>query len=151
MNRIFFPGSFNPFTVGHADLLKRMLTLADKVTVGIGVNIDKISESGAAEENKNAIMQFLIKEGLDDRVDVVVYSGLSAEEAIRRGADCLARGVRNATDFDYEYSLASANKEVFGIETVFLAADPKLSFVSSTLVRDLEKNNKKDIASRFIP
>lgn len=151
MNRIFFPGSFNPFTIGHADLLKRMLTLADKVTVGIGVNIDKISESGAAEENKNAIMQFLIKEGLDDRVDVVVYSGLSAEEAIRRGADCLARGVRNATDFDYEYSLASANKEVFGIETVLLAADPKLSFVSSTLVRDLEKNNKKDIASRFIP
>lgn len=151
MNIIFFAGSFNPFTKGHADILKRLLRLADKVIVGIGANIEKPESFSLADINASAIKDFIRKENLTDRAEVAIYTGLTAEEALKRGAKCLARGVRSATDFDYEFSLASLNREAFGIETILLAADPKLSYVSSTAIRDLEKHGRNDLARKFLP
>lgn len=149
--RIFFPGSFNPFTAGHADILRRLLALADFVTVGIGMNIDKPGSSELADTNARAILDFIADSGLTARVDVIVYSGLTGQKAKDLGASCIARGVRSATDFDYEYSMAAVNRSAFGIETIFLPADPQLGMVSSTVVRDLLSHGRDDIAKRFMP
>lgn len=150
MKKIFFPGSFNPFTAGHADILNRLLKMADRVTVGIGVNTDKPSSAESAEKNAEEIRKYLADNKLDDRVEVITYSGLTGEKAVEAGACCMARGVRSASDFDYEYTLASANRDAFGIETILIPADPALSFVSSTIIRDLKKHGRDDIASRYL-
>ncbi|MCH5214910.1 MAG: pantetheine-phosphate adenylyltransferase [Muribaculaceae bacterium] len=151
MKKIFYAGSFNPFTKGHADILQRLLALADEVVIGIGVNIDKPETSLQAERNEEAIRRYLEAEGLCQRVTVKRYTGLTAVVAREEGATCMARGVRNATDFDYEFSLAAANRDAFGIETILLPANPALSFVSSTLIRDLEARGYDDLARKYLP
>lgn len=147
--KVFFAGSFNPFTKGHADILKRLLKMADFAVVGVGVNIEKPESRETSGRNAEAIRRFVETEGLADRVEVVVYDGFTAEEARRHGADCMARGVRNATDFDYEYALASANRDAFGMETILLPSSPEFSFVSSTMIRDLERNGRGDLARKY--
>ena len=147
---IFFPGSFNPFTKGHADILMRLLKLAEKVIVGIGINPDKPSTSEQAIRNKASIEEYIEISGVTNRVKVVVYSGLTAEEALSQGATCMARGVRTASDFEFENSLACANRAAFGIETILLPADPALSFVSSSIIRDLLYHGREDIADNFL-
>lgn len=149
--KIFFPGSFNPFTKGHADILMRLLRLADSVVVGIGCNSEKPSSDSQAHACRLAIEDFIQKNGLASRVSVVVYDGLSAQEALNLKADCMARGVRSASDFDYEYSLAAANRAAFGLETLLFPADPSLSFVSSSMIRDLQNHGRGDIAEKFLP
>ena len=149
--KIFFPGSFNPFTKGHADILERLLGFAQNVTIGIGRNADKAFEAAASDKNKKAIEDYISRNGLSERVDVVVYDGLTAEEALSHGADCMARGVRNSSDYELESSLAAANRKAFGIDTILIPADPKFSFVSSSMIRDLENHGRKDIAQNFIP
>lgn len=151
MRKIFFPGSFNPFTKGHADILNRLLSLADHVTIGIGVNSDKVSDNNDTGRKEEDINSYLKREGLEARVEVITYSGLTAEKAIEIGADCMARGVRGASDFEYESALANANREVFGIETILIPAKPELSYVSSSMIRDLKANGREDLASRFLP
>lgn len=151
MKTIFFAGSFNPFTKGHADILKRLMALADKVVVGIGVNPEKPSNRDEALANAEAIRCLVEREGLADRVEIKVYTGLTAEEALRCGADVMARGIRSGTDFDYEYTLAAANRDAFDIDTILLPADPRLSFVSSSIVRDLIQNGRNDIAKNYLP
>lgn len=147
---IFFPGSFNPFTKGHADILMRLLKLAEKVIVGIGINPEKPSSSEQAIRNKASIEEYIDNSGVTNRVKVVVYSGLTAEEALKQGATCMARGVRTASDFEFENSLACANRAAFGIETILLPADPALSFVSSSIIRDLLYHGREDIADNFL-
>ena len=149
--KIFFPGSFNPFTKGHADILHRLLSFADYVIIGIGCNPDKPSSGEQARRNKALILEYIEKSGLKDRVETIIYSGLTGEVALRYGANCMARGVRSTSDFDYEYSLASANRESFGIETLLIPADPTLSFVSSSMIRDIQNNGRPDIAAHFLP
>lgn len=151
MKCVFFPGSFNPFTKGHADIIKRLLGLAERVVVGIGINIDKPSSSEEAHSNALKIREWIERKGLQERVEVIEYTGLSAEEAIARKAVCMARGVRGSSDFDYEYRLASINREAFGIETILIPADPLLSCVSSSALRDLEAHGRDDVAKKFIP
>ena len=151
MKKIFFPGSFNPFTAGHADILERILLLTDKVTVGIGMNIEKQGSKEAAEKNADAIKTYISKKGLEDRVEVLVYSGLTGEVAKKRGADCLVRGVRTSADYEYEYSLAAANRDAFGIETILIPSDPALSFISSTMIRDLIKHNRENLTKKYLP
>lgn len=148
---ILYPGSFNPFTKGHADILKRLLKIADKVIIGIGVNNEKKHSQDETDLNKAYIQDYVKKEGIGNKVDVVIYKGMTAELVKETGADCMARGVRNGTDFDYEYSLACANRDAFGIETILIPADPALSFVSSSVVRDLFANGREDVAKRFMP
>lgn len=147
---VFFPGSFNPFTIGHADILLRLARIAGKVIVGIGVNPEKPEAEAKATENADAIRHFVAENGLDDKVEVVTYSVLTAEEARRHGADCLARGVRNATDFDAEYALAAANRETLGIDTILIPTSPALSFVSSSLIRDLALAGREDLVKKYL-
>lgn len=151
MKKIFFPGSFNPFTKGHADILNRLLELGSHVTIGIGVNVSKPEARVLADRNAARIMDYVFRSGLGERVDVRVYGGLTAETAIAIGADCIARGVRTCADFEYEYQLAALNRETFGIETILLPADPQLAAVSSTAVRDLQSHGRDDIAEKFLP
>lgn len=151
MKKVFFPGSFNPFTKGHADIVCRLLDMADSVCIGIGMNIDKPETASLAQANARKIEDWIARNNLGPRVEVTVYSGLSAEEALKRGAQCMARGVRSALDFDYEYTLSSVNRKTFGIETILLPSDPALSYVSSTTVRDLINHGRKDLAQTYLP
>ena len=149
MKKVFFPGSFNPFTRGHADIVCRLLTMTETVVVGIGKNIDKPESRRAAEENAESIREWAAANSLSDKVHVTIFSGLTGEEALRLGASVIARGVRNATDFDYEYTMATANRQLFNIETILIPASPELSSISSTLVRDLRVHGRDDLAQKL--
>ena len=151
MKKIFFAGTFNPFTKGHADIALRILEIADKVTIGLGVNIDKPSSAKQAEENTRLIEDWAAAHGLTERVEIVTYTTLTAEEAKKRGATCLARGVRNASDFDYEYALAAFNRDAFGIDTILIPAAPEDSFISSSAIRDLQAHGRHDLAEKYLP
>lgn len=151
MKKVFFPGSFNPFTKGHEDILLRLLELADSVVIGIGFNIDKPAMKDEAEKNAEEIRRMIRRKGLEARVEVEVYEGLTAETAKALGADCMARGVRNSCDFEYENSLANLNRKLFGIETLLFPCDPELSYISSTAVRDLLRHGRKDLAEKLLP
>lgn len=150
MTKILYPGTFNPFTKGHSDILERILKIAEKVVIGIGVNIDKPEAENSANLRAETIREYLRNKGLHERVDVMVYSGLTAEKAIEIGATCMARGVRSCADFEYEYSLAAANRDAFGVETILIPASPELSFVSSSLIREIQKAGEWSLAEKYI-
>ncbi len=131
---VIFPGSFDPFTLGHLDIVTRAARLFDYVEVAIGVN-----ESKAAllepQERKQLIEK--VTEHLEN-VSVAVFSGLVADHAASREAFALVRGLRQAGDFDYEVRMAHANINLTeGLETIFIAASPEHSSISSTIVRDV--------------
>lgn len=130
-----FPGSFNPFTVGHKSLIERCLEFADLVIIGLGINIDK--DNGAEIEKRAESIKSIFE--TDPRVEVRIYKSLTGEFARQVEADFIVRGVRNAIDFEYEMNLATANRKCFGIETVFLPALPELAWISSSLVRELDR------------
>lgn len=141
----FFAGSFNPFTVGHLSVVNRALTLFDRVVIGIGVN----SEKGPSEDQNEQAEELRRYFAGRPEVEVRVYSGLTADEA--RRADCthLLRSVRNTADFEYERNLADANRNIFGLETFILYTEPDLAFVSSSLVRELNRYGVD--TSKFTP
>lgn len=151
VSRVFFAGSFNPFTKGHADIAMRLLGIFDEIVIGIGANINKPSSRESAQKAAGEIWEWASGQGLVSRVEVLVYTGLTAEAASAKGCACMARGVRNASDFDYEYTLAAANREAFGMETLLMPADPAFAFLSSTLIRDLQTHGRSDIAERWLP
>lgn len=144
--KAFFPGSFNPFTKGHLDILERGLRLfPDGVVLGIGYNEHKNSDSYADSRAKELRKLF----GNVSNVEVLVYSGLTVNAARECGAGVLLRGFRNAMDAEYERTLADTNRLIAGIDTVLLAAKPDLALLSSSMVREL-RNNNFDVSS-FIP
>lgn len=151
MKTVFFPGSFNPFTKGHADIVARMLGFVGKVVIGIGINSDKENDADNITSRLEAIRKLYREEVASGCIEVISYTGLTAEKAIEIGADFMVRGVRGCTDFEYEYNLAAANRKAFGIETLLLPGDPTLSFISSSLLRDLKRNNREDIAEEWLP
>lgn len=139
MERIaLFPGSFNPFTKGHADIVSRALTMFDKVIIGIGINSEKPQE-GIAENLSNIEANYIN----EPRVKVLTYDTLTADVVKKENATCIIRGIRNDIDLNYESEIARANYTLFGVETVFLLASPELKEISSSLVRELEKYGKK--------
>ena len=139
--------SFDPFTIGHSDIVARALKIADSIVVGIGFNIHKPGSEKDASER----MEHIKKLYLDDRrVEVMVYSGLTGEAAKRVGADFLVRGVRNPEDFQYEYNLAAVNRNLSGLETVLIPTDPKMSYVSSSMIRDLIKHGAEEEAKKYL-
>ena len=135
MRRVLFAGSFNPFTVGHADIVKRGLELFDEVVIGIGENQDK--PSADIDERLQAIRAIYND---SPRVRVEVYHSLTVDYAREVGACALLRGVRTMADFEYERQMADANRALAGLETVVLFTRPELGYISSSLVRDLRRH-----------
>ena len=136
MERIaFFAGSFNPFTLGHQSVVERGLQFFDRIVIGIGVNAQKMADTDV-EERVAAILDVF---GDDPRIEVEAYSELTWQAARRLGCTHLLRGVRSTVDFEYERTLADANRNLSGLETVILFTLPEQGFISSSLVRELER------------
>lgn len=135
MRRALFAGSFNPFTIGHKDIVTRGLELFDEVVIAIGENQDKSSQD--IDERLQALRAAYKDE---PRVRVEVFHGLTVDYAREIGACALLRGVRTVCDFEYERQMADANRALAGLETVVLFARPELGYVSSSLVRDLQRH-----------
>ncbi len=136
LQRAIFPGSFDPFTKGHYDIVMRSLPLFDEIVVAIGQNTTK-SRYIPVE-----VMQEKIQETFHNvpKVRIEVFYGLTAEFAKTVKASYIIRGLRNTTDFEYENTIAQANKHVSpGLETMFLITSPHLAYISSTIVRELHK------------
>ena len=145
MKTILFPGSFDPFTLGHANLVERALRLFHQVIIAIGVNPQKPGWI-PAEERVRLLCELY---NTDAHVSVESYGGLTADFAASVGADAILRGVRSMKDYEYELQLAELNRQLTGIETVILFTEPHLAAVSSTVVRELAYLGK-DITS-FLP
>lgn len=145
MKRAIFPGSFDPFTIGHHDIVMRGLEIFDEIIIGIGRNYNK-REVFPIADRLAAIQRTYNKES---RVRVEVYDGLTVDFAAEHQAQFILRGVRSTLDFEYERNIAEANKQISGIETVLLYTRPEYAHISSTLVRDLHSHGK-DIAA-YIP
>ena len=130
---ILFPGSFDPFTLGHADLVKRALRLFDQVVVAVGVNEIKPGWIPVAQRVE-ALKHFYREE---PRVHVDQYTGLTIDFAASIGATAILRGLRSVKDYEYELQMADVNRQLSGIETVILFADPEFAAISSSVVREL--------------
>lgn len=138
MERIaLFPGSFNPFTIGHANIVSRALNLFDKVIIGIGINSEKLQEN--ISEN---LKEIEAKYANEPRVKVITYNTLTADVVEKENATCIIRGIRNNVDLNYESEIAQVNYTLFKVETVFLLASPELKEISSSIVRELQKFGK---------
>lgn len=141
-----FPGSFDPFTKGHEDVVLRGAKLFDEIIVGIGVNSTKrryFTPESTLESISHTFAHL-------PNVKVAIFRGLTAHFAEEHGANFLLRGVRNTTDFEYENTLAQANGHVFpGLETFFLITTPSLASINSSIVRDLHKYGAA--VNQFLP
>lgn len=135
MRIALFAGSFNPFTIGHADIVERGLAMFDEVVIAIGENQDKPS---ADIDVRVQTIRNIYKDNA--RVRVEVYHSLTVDYAKQIGACALLRGVRSVADFEYERQMADANRALAGIETVVLFTRPELGYISSSLARDLIKH-----------
>lgn len=145
MKRAIFPGTFDPFTLGHHSIVKRTLTFMDEVIIGIGINEGK--HCLLPVEKRIAMIQKLYAD--IPQVKVVAYSGLTVDFAQEQEASFIVRGIRTVKDFEYEESIADINRQLSGIETIFLFTEPELSSVSSSVVREL-LHFGKDV-SMFLP
>lgn len=130
---VLFPGSFDPFTLGHADIVKRALGLFDEVLIGVGYNEQKQGWMPVGERVE-AIRNLYAGE---PRVKVVSYTGLTADFAKESSAIAIVRGVRSMADYDNEMQMADVNRQLTGIETVLLPASPQFASLSSSIVREL--------------
>ena len=140
-----FPGSFDPFTIGHAGIVRRGLQMFDHIVIGVGYNINKRSYF-PPEERVAAIRR--VYEG-NDRVSVVAYDDLTADLAMRVGAKFVLRGIRSVKDFEYERDIAGINHRLSDVETVLLFTEPEYADISSTVVRELLSFGKD--VSAFLP
>jgi pantetheine-phosphate adenylyltransferase len=145
MKRAIFPGSFDPFTLGHYDLVKRGLALFDEIVIGIGRNSTK-KDTFPIREREEAIRKIFKDE---PRIKVAIYDCLTVDFAKQYDAQFILRGIRCVGDFEYERNMAEANKQLADIETVILYTRPEYAHISSTLVRDLYAYGKD--VSAFVP
>ena len=146
MDRIaLFPGSFNPFTLGHKSLVDRALPLFDKIVIAVGYNPAK-ADASAIEERLEQIRRAF--EG-EPKVEVTSYEGLTVDACRKAGARWMLRGVRTVADFEYERNLADVNRQIAGIETILLYTLPEYASLSSSMVRELASFGYD--VSRFLP
>ena len=137
MKRALFPGSFDPITLGHYDIIKRALDLFDEIVVAIGVNGDK-NYMFTVEQRK----EFIEKAFSDEpKVKVTTYQGLTVDFCKEIEAQLILRGLRNPADFEFEKAIAHTNRKLSQIETVFLLTAARTSFISSSIVRDVIRNH----------
>ena len=147
MERIcLFPGTFDPVTLGHIDIIDRSLPLFDKIVVGIGINSIK-NPMFSADQRKDWFREIYKNE---PKVEVAIYDGLTVKFCESINAHFILRGIRYVSDFEYEKTIADANRTMDrSIETIFLTGEPKYTSVASTIVRDIIKNGGD--ASPFLP
>ena len=147
MQRIcLFPGTFDPLTLGHVDIINRALPLFDKIVVGIGLNSAK-APMFSAEQRLQWVSEIYSN---DSRVEGAVYDGLTVDFCKKIHANFILRGIRYVSDFEYEKTIADANRTLDKtIETIFLTGEPKYTSVASTIVRDILRNGGD--ASPFLP
>ena len=152
-SRALYAGSFDPVTVGHVDLVLRAVPLFDCVVVAVGHHPAKsywFDAEARAELFRRAVQQAAVEQGLDGaRVEVVCFEGLTIHCAQAHHADVLLRGLRGAGDIDLELRNAAGNQDMAGLETLWLPARPSLSFVSSSLVREIASNGGD--VSAYVP
>ena len=137
MKKAIFPGTFDPFTLGHLDVLKRSVLIFDEIIIGIGKNSDKKSMFSVEDRIsfiKNSTVEL-------KNVKVMSYEGLTIDFCKNVNANFIVRGVRNNGDFEFEKAIARTNRLLSKIETVFLLTSAETSFISSSIVRELIKNN----------
>lgn len=137
MRRAVFPGTFDPITLGHLDIINRALPLFDEIIIAIGVNADKKTMFTLEERLK--FIEDIFKN--EEKVSVESYSGLTAKYCIEKDAQFIVRGLRNTTDLNYEQPIAQTNYQMTNVETIFLICSPEVSNISSTIVRDVMRNN----------
>lgn len=145
MKRAIFPGTFDPFTIGHYSVVERGLAMFDEIVIGIGINQSKRTLF-SLDKRLDIVRQAFINE---PRVKVESYDSLTVDFAISVNAGFVLRGLRSVGDFEYERTIADANKMLIGVETVILFTESEYSYISSTVVRDLISYGK-DI-STFLP
>ena len=136
MRKAIFPGSFDPITLGHFDIIKRSLPLFDEIIIAIGVNADK-KYMFSIEDRKRFIQESFANE---PQVSVITYEGLTIDLCKKLGAKFILRGLRNPADFEFEKAIAHTNRRLSKIETVFLLTAAQTSFISSSIVRDVIRN-----------
>ena len=137
MRKAIFPGSFDPFTLGHYDILKRSLSLFDEIIVGVGKNNQK--KTMFSEKQRVSFIENCFKD--DKKIKVEAYQGLTIDFCKKVGASFIVRGIRNNGDFEFEKAIARTNRKLSKIETIFLLTSAKTSFISSSIVRELILNN----------
>ncbi|WP_199118805.1 pantetheine-phosphate adenylyltransferase [Pedobacter sp. ASV28] len=146
MKIALFPGSFDPITIAHVDIVKRALPLFDKIVVGIGLNSSK-QNFLSAEKREEIVKSIFVSH---PNVEVQLYQGLTIDFCKKIGATYMVRGIRSASDFEYERAIAQINKSMMPeVETIILLSRPEYSAISSTIVRDILRN-QGDV-SQFVP
>ncbi|TQD38680.1 pantetheine-phosphate adenylyltransferase [Haloflavibacter putidus] len=137
MKRAVFPGSFDPITLGHYDIIKRGLTLFDEVILAIGVNADK-KYMFSLEQRKAFLEKTFANE---PKVKIETYKGLTVDFCKQKKAKFILRGLRNPGDFEFEKAIAHTNRKLSSIETIFLLTSSGKSYISSSIVRDVIRND----------
>ena len=145
MKRAIFPGTFDPFTIGHYSVVKRALTFMDEIIIGIGINDSK--RTWFPTDKRVEMVKKLYAD--EPRVRVEAYDNLTVDFAIQHDAGFIIRGIRTVRDFEYEETIADINRKLAGIETILLFTEPELTSVSSTIVREL-LHYSKDVTP-FLP
>lgn len=138
MKTAIFPGSFDPITLGHQDIIEKSLNLFDSVIIGIGQNTEKKYMFSA--EKRKQFVENTFKS--NNNIEVKIYDGLTVDFCKKNNAHFIVRGLRNVSDFEFEKTIALINRKLSGIETVFLLTSAKNSYISSGIVRELIKNKK---------
>jgi pantetheine-phosphate adenylyltransferase len=136
MRKAIFPGSFDPITLGHYDIIKRSIPLFDEIIIAIGINAEK-KYMFSLEDRKR-----FIEEAFKDEssIRVISYEGLTIDLCEKMNANFILRGLRNPADFEFEKAIAHTNRKLSKIETVFLLTSAKTSYISSSIVRDVIRN-----------
>ena len=145
MKTAIFPGSFDPITLGHKDIIEKSLNIFDSVIIGIGQNSEK-KYMFSAERRKQFVEEAFKS---INNIEVKTYDELTVDFCKKNNADFIIRGLRNVSDFEFEKNIALTNRKLSGIETVFLLTSAKNSYICSVIVRELIKNNGD--YSLFIP
>ena len=136
MKKAVFPGSFDPLTLGHCDIINKSLNLFDEIVLAIGVNSTKESMFSIDQRKKFINDEFVNEE----KIKILTYDGLTVDFCKSINANFIVRGLRNPADFEFEKTIAQTNKKLTGIETVFFLTSPETAYISSSIVREIIAN-----------